>query len=184
MIQVFTTGGTIDKIYFDAKSEFAVGDPLVAEILQIAGVRLPFSVETLFRKDSLEMTDDDRDHVARQVQSCDAVRVLITHGTDTMAATAQAVADRLGDDSSKTVVFVGSLTPARFRLSDAEFNVGFAFAAVQTLPPGIYVAMNGQVFDARTVRKNREQNRFENVPPYSRHLVAADLSTSRWASTA
>lgn len=163
MIQVFTTGGTIDKVYFDAQSEFEVGEPLVAEILQTAGVQIPFEVETLFRKDSLDVTDQDRALVAERIVTCDAERVLVTHGTDTMAITAQAVAEALGDDTDKTVVFVGSLTPARFRESDAEFNVGFALAAVQALSPGVYVAMNGRAFDAGSVRKNRGENRFEDT---------------------
>ena len=162
MIQVFTTGGTIDKVYFDAQSEFEVGEPLVAEILQTSGVRLPFEVETLLRKDSLDITDAEREAVAERIAACSAERVLVTHGTDTMAATAQATADALGPTATKTVVFVGSLTPARFRETDAEFNVGFAWAAMQAMPPGVYVAMNGQVFDARSVRKNRNANRFED----------------------
>lgn len=168
MIQVFTTGGTIDKVYFDAKSEYAVGEPLVAEILETAGVQIPFEVEVLMRKDSLEITDDDRQSVAVSIAGCEAQRVLVTHGTDTMAQTALAVSDELLNRSGgagfvKTVVFVGSLTPARFRESDAEFNVGFAWAAVQSLPPGVYIAMNGRFFDARGVRKNRERNRFEDA---------------------
>ncbi|OZC02609.1 asparaginase domain-containing protein [Rubricoccus marinus] len=163
MIQVFTTGGTIDKVYFDAQSEFEIGDPLVAEILRTAGVKFPLEVETLLRKDSLEITDEDREVIATAIAETPAERVLITHGTDTMAKTAQVVSARLGSASTKTVVFVGSLTPARFRESDAEFNVGFAWAAVQTLRPGVYVAMNGQVFDALSVRKNRAQNRFEDA---------------------
>ena len=163
MIQVFTTGGTIDKVYFDAQSDFEVGDPLVAEILHTSGARLPFEVETLLRKDSLDITEEDRRAVAGRIAECGAERVLVTHGTDTMAETARAAADALGRDSTKTVVFVGSLTPARFRETDAEFNVGFAWAALQMLPPGVYVAMNGKVFGARSVQKNRGANRFEDT---------------------
>ena len=168
MIQVFTTGGTIDKVYFDAQSEFEVGDPLVAEILQTAGARVPFTVEVLFRKDSLDISESDREAIAQKIVGADPDRVLVTHGTDTMVQTALTTADALLDatDASgfgKTVVFVGSLTPARFRQTDAEFNVGFAWAAVQTLPPGVYVAMNGRFFDARNVQKNRSRNRFEDT---------------------
>ncbi|MEM6327120.1 MAG: asparaginase domain-containing protein [Bacteroidota bacterium] len=168
MIQVFTTGGTIDKVYFDAQSEFEVGDPLVAEILQTAGVQVPFEVDVIFRKDSLAINEEDRLHVADRIVASEADRILVTHGTDTMVQTAQAVADALldvadGAGFQRTVVFVGSLTPARFRQSDAEFNVGFAWSAVQTLPPGVYVAMNGRFFDARGVRKNRSRNRFEDT---------------------
>ncbi|MEM1054858.1 MAG: asparaginase domain-containing protein [Bacteroidota bacterium] len=167
MIQVFTTGGTIDKVYFDAQSEFEVGDPLIAEIFQTAGVQAPFEVETLMRKDSLAITDEDRATIAERIVETPYTRLLVTHGTDTMTQTAQAVSEALLDSPSsgfdKTVVFVGSLTPARFRQSDAEFNVGFALAAVQILPPGVYVAMNGRFFDARNVAKNRAQNRFEDT---------------------
>lgn len=158
-IQVFTTGGTIDKVYFDAKSEFEVGDPQIASILSEAGVTVPFTVETLMRKDSLDLTDADRETIAERVRSCDCPRIIVTHGTDTMALTARS----FGDIGDKTVVFVGSLSPARFKGSDAEFNIGFAVAAVQTLPPGVYVAMNGHVFDARQVQKNRAANRFEGA---------------------
>ena len=162
-LHILTTGGTIDKVYFDAKSAFEVGTPLVADILEAAGVGFAYEVEVLFQKDSLEITEEERRFIGRRVRDCGARCVLVTHGTDTMADTARVVSDVLGPDSDTTVVFVGSLTPARFKASDAEFNVGFAVAAAQTLPPGVYVAMNGQAFSAGTVRKNREQNRFEPV---------------------
>jgi L-asparaginase len=164
-LHVITTGGTIDKVYFDAKSTFQVGEPQVAELFREAGVAFSYSVEVLFRKDSIDLTDADRQRVADRVRASEHDRVLVTHGTDTMAETARAVADALdttGDDA-KVVVFVGSLAPARFKTSDAEFNVGFAAAAVQALGPGVYLAMNGRVFDPYHVRKDREQNRFVAV---------------------
>ena len=160
-IQIFTAGGTIDKVYFDAKSEYAVGDPQITDIMQVARVGFDFSCEVLIQKDSLDMTDTDRDHIARRIAASSADRIILTHGTDTMVETAKAVAARLGPDPEKTVVLVGSLAPARFKNSDAEFNIGFAAAAVQTLPPGVHITMNGQVFDPREVRKNRSENRFE-----------------------
>jgi L-asparaginase len=156
-IKIFTTGGTIDKVYFDARSDYEVGDPQVREILDAVGVTVETDVETLMRKDSLDLTDADRALIAERVRTTDARRVLITHGTDTMAATARS----LGDTDDKTVVFVGSLSPARFKGTDAEFNIGFALAAVQLLPPGAYVAMNGRIFRADEVKKNRAANRFE-----------------------
>jgi L-asparaginase len=162
MILILTTGGTIDKVYHDARSEYAVGEPQAAFILREAGVTTPFQVRTLMQKDSLEMTDSDRDLVAAHVRLAEETRILITHGTDTMADTARTVAPVAAEDG-KTVVLVGSLSPALHRATDADFNLGFAFAAVQTLPPGVYVAMNGQVFDAARVRKNREANRFEQI---------------------
>ena len=164
-IQIFTTGGTIDKVYFDAKSEFEVGDPQIATILQAAGVTTPYEVETLMRKDSLDLTDDDRATIADHVRSCDCPRIVITHGTDTMAITARS----LGEIEDKTVVFVGSLSPARFKGTDAEFNIGFAVAAVQALPPGVYVAMNGHIFEADKVKKNRTANRFEGAEYQAAH---------------
>lgn len=161
-IQIFTTGGTIDKVYFDARSEYEVGDPQITEILRDAGVTVPYAVETLMRKDSLDLTDEDRATIAARVHACDCPRIILTHGTDTMTETARS----LGDVGDRTVVLVGSLSPARFKGTDAEFNIGFAVAAVQTLPPGVYVAMNGRVFEAAKVRKNREANRFEGAAYY------------------
>ena len=159
-IKIFTTGGTIDKVYFDARSDYEVGDPQVREILDAVGVTVETDVETLMRKDSLDLTDADRALIAEHVREDACDRILITHGTDTIVETARA----LGDIGRKAVVFVGSLSPARFKGSDAEFNIGFALAAVQLLPPGAYVAMNGHIFRADEVTKNRPANRFEGEP--------------------
>lgn len=165
-IQVFTTGGTIDKEYFDAKSAYEIGEPQIGVLFREAGVAFPFHVEVLMRKDSLDLTDDDRQLIARRIADSPHRRVIVTHGTDTMAETARVVAEVLSardDTHDTTAVFVGSLSPARFKATDAEFNAGFAAAAVQTLPPGAYVAMNGCVFDPYHVRKDRDNNRFEAV---------------------
>ncbi|NBC18985.1 MAG: asparaginase [Bacteroidetes bacterium] len=156
-VQIFTTGGTIDKVYYDAKSEYEVGEPQIVAILDEAGVTIDYDVTRLLRKDSLDLTDEDRALIQEQVRESPCDQVLITHGTDTMVETARALQDIPG----KTIVLVGSLAPARFKASDAEFNIGFALAAVQTLPPGVYVAMNGRVFDPDSVEKNRDANRFE-----------------------
>jgi len=158
-IRILTTGGTIDKIYFDAKSEFQVGEPQIGELLREAIVSFDFTVESILKKDSLDMTDDDRDLIRRHVRDDDCDRILITHGTDTMVVTAKAL---LGIEG-KTVVLTGSMQPARLRVSDAIFNIGFAIAAVQLLGAGVYIAMNGRVFDPRTARKNIERHRFEQV---------------------
>lgn len=158
-IKIFTTGGTIDKVYFDAQSSFQVGEPQIVEILRGANVTSDYEVEKLLRKDSLELTDQDCTMIADRVRHDPCRRILITHGTDTMVATARALYPAEG----KVVVFVGSLTPARFKRSDAEFNIGFALAAVQTLPEGIYITMNGRIFRPDEVRKNRDKNRFEPV---------------------
>jgi L-asparaginase len=158
-VQIFTTGGTIDKVYFDAKSQYEVGEPQIVEILKEANATLDYELQTLFRKDSLDLTDDDRAAIRAHVRQTPCRHVLITHGTDTMVQTAQALEGLPG----KTVVLVGSLSPARFKTSDAEFNIGFALGALQALPEGVYIAMNGRIFDTRHVRKNREMNRFEAV---------------------
>jgi len=158
-IRILTTGGTIDKIYFDAKSEFQVGEPQIGELLREAIVSFDFTVESILKKDSLDMTDDDRGLIRRHVRDDDCDRILITHGTDTMVVTAKAL---LGIEG-KTVVLTGSMQPARLRVSDAIFNIGFAIAAVQLLGAGVYIAMNGRVFDPRTARKNIERHRFEQV---------------------
>lgn len=156
-IKIITTGGTIDKVYFDAKSEFEVGDSLIAEVLKEALVGFDFEVIQLMRKDSLEITSKDRSIIRDAAAMAAETHILVTHGTDTMADTAKT----LMDIPNKTIVFTGALNPARFRSTDAIFNIGFAMAALQTLPHGVYLAMNGQVFPAHKVRKNREMNRFE-----------------------
>ena len=160
-VQIYSCGGTIDKVYFDAKSEYEVGSPTITEIFKQANVGFEFAIEPLMQKDSLEMTDEDRSLICKRVRDCSAHHVLITHGTDTMPVTARALAEIPG----KTIVLTGSMTPARFAVSDAEFNIGCAVGALLSKPPGVYVAMNGMVFDGKLVRKNREAGRFEAVEP-------------------
>ena len=159
MIQIFTTGGTIDKVYFDANSEFEVGHSLLPELLSESNIHEGYRVQELMRKDSLEMDDADRQRVLAAVRDCDCDRIVITHGTDTMADTA-AVLAALGD---KTIVLTGAMQPARMRRTDAIFNIGFAWSAVQLLPAGVYIAMNGEVFEAGSVRKNLKAQRFERI---------------------
>ena len=159
-IKFLTTGGTIDKVYFDAKSEFQVGSPQVLEVLQDANVTFEYEIESLLRKDSLDMNDEDRQFIRRRVEAEACARIVITHGTDTMIQTAQALMGIAG----KTIVLTGSMQPARFRTTDAVFNIGTAIGAVQRLSPGVYVAMNGQVFDPQRTRKNCDKNCFEAVP--------------------
>jgi L-asparaginase len=159
MITILTTGGTIDKVYFDAKSEFEIGDTLLQELLTEANIHEGYRLRELMRKDSLDMTADDRDVIVEAVGQTNATRILITHGTDTMAQTAEA----LKDVRDKTIVLFGAMQPARMRRSDAVFNLGFAWAAVSLLPPGVYIAMNGEVFEAGAVRKNVKDKRFERA---------------------
>ncbi len=156
-IRFITTGGTIDKIYFDALSQFEVGESQVEHILKEALVQFDYEIVPLLQKDSLEMTDADRAELRAYIEKDDANLYVITHGTDTMVETAEAL-QGLGE---RTIVLTGALTPARFRTTDAIFNVGMAVAAVQVSPPGVYIAMSGQVFAAGEVRKNRAENRFE-----------------------
>ena len=158
-IQIYAVGGTIDKEYFDQKSRYQVGEPKIADILQEANVTFRFRIESLMKKDSLEMTDDDRQLVVRRVRQSSADRILITHGTDTVVATARA----LRGIEHKTIILTGAMTPARFKSSDAAFNVGTAVAAVQLLPAGVYVVINGRILDPDKIRKNREKNRFEEI---------------------
>ena len=154
---IVTTGGTIDKVYFDDKSDFQVGEPQIGRILHELGVAFRFTVIPLLRKDSLHINQADRELLRAAIAAQPARHVLVTHGTDTMVETAHVLAGLL----DKTIVLTGALNPARFRGSDAEFNIGTAVGAVQSLPAGVYIAMNGQVWDPHHVRKNVAANRFE-----------------------
>jgi L-asparaginase len=159
-ISILAVGGTIDKVYFDAKSEYEVGPPNIEKVLAELNLSIGYTVTSLMRKDSLDLNDDDRAAIVRAVALAPTSRVLITHGTDTMILTAKA----LRAVSGKTVVLTGALEPALFKTSDAVFNIGCALGAVQVLGPGIYIAMNGRVFREGTVRKNLALNKFEEIP--------------------
>lgn len=158
-IKFFTTGGTIDKVYFDARSEYQVGAPQVTEILKEANVAFEYEVVPVLQKDSLDMTDADRQTIRQAVEADLCERIVITHGTDTMVDTAKWL---LGI-AAKTIVFTGAMEPARSRYTDATFNVGCAIAAVQTLSAGVYIAMNGRVYPASHARKNYDTRRFEEM---------------------
>ena len=158
-IRIITTGGTIDKIYFDATSSYQVGAPQVVPVLTEANVTFEYVVEQACRKDSLELTDADRADIRRRVEAAPERCILITHGTDTMTETAKCLADIAG----KVIVLTGAMAPARFSTSDAPFNFGCAIAAVQLASPGVYIAMNGRIHPGTTVRKNREKGRFEPI---------------------
>jgi L-asparaginase len=156
-LAIVTTGGTIDKVYFDAKSDYEVGAPQIGEILSQLGVTFAFDVAAILRKDSLELTDADRRLIRAMVEAQAHRHVLVTHGTDSMVETART----LEGIADKVIVLTGALNPARFQGSDAVFNIGCAVGAVQTLDAGVWIAMNGRVWDPRRVRKNRTANRFE-----------------------
>lgn len=158
-IKFFTVGGTIDKIYFDRKNTYEVGESLLNEILREANVGFEYEIESVLKKDSLDFTDEDRLIIHGKISREPERLIVITHGTDTMVETARV----LEDIRDKVIVLTGSMQPARFRSSDAVFNVGSAIAAVQSKPPGIYIAMSGTIFESHRVRKNVDKGCFEEI---------------------
>ncbi len=157
-IRVLVTGGTFDKEYDELSGRLYFKDTHVPEMLRLARCRLPLSVETLFMMDSLDLKDADRAAIVERCRTSAEARLVVTHGTDTMAETARAlVAARL----PKTVVLTGAMVPYAFGSSDGLFNLGSALSFAQVLPPGVYVAMNGRCFPGERVRKNRESGIFE-----------------------
>jgi len=156
-LTILTTGGTIDKIYYDDKSDYKIGEPEIGRILKAMDVAFRWEVRALMRKDSLHMSDADRRLIRQAVLAQDGRHFLITHGTDSMTHTAA----ELADTGDRVIVMTGALHPARFIDSDAVFNIGCAIGAVQTLPPGVWIVMNGRVWNPAHVRKNRAANRFE-----------------------
>jgi L-asparaginase len=158
-ILILTTGGTIDKIYFDAQSAYEVGPPHIGSILDDLNLSICYRVVSILRKDSLDLTDQDRQLIHDQVASNEERCVLITHGTDTMVHTAET----LKDIRAKTIVLTGALEPALFKTSDALFNIGCGLTAVQCLDSGVYIVMSGRVFSWDNVRKNRVTKRFETI---------------------
>jgi L-asparaginase len=158
-IKIFSVGGTIDKVYFDQLSEYQVGFPSVREILDGLPIAFEYDVESLLRKDSLDMDESDREWVLRHVAADPHDKILLTHGTDTMIETAQT----LSVITDKCIVLTGAMEPARFKSSDAVFNVGVAVGAVSALPNGVTIAMNGRLFNPFKCRKNREKRMFEEV---------------------
>jgi len=156
-VKIFTTGGSLDKGYSTKESGFVVGEPEIGKVLEEAGVSFDYEVESLLKKDSLELTDEDRESIFRKVAEDPAQQILITHGTDTMALTGQ----RLSEIEGKTIVLTGAMQPASFKHTDAHFNIGFALAALRTLPAGVYLAMNGSILDPHRARKNMDLDQFE-----------------------
>lgn len=152
-MKILITGGTLDKQYNPLNGELIFKKSWVQEMLLQSRNTVKTDVEILMLKDSLEMNDDDRQKIAQACYSSEEQQIIITHGTDTMVETAHAIAVDLAED--KTVVLLGAMVPYQFKGSDALFNLGCAMSAVQILPPGIYITMNGQVFDYREVQKNR-----------------------------
>lgn len=160
-IRVFVTGGTFDKEYDELHGRLYFKDTHLSEMLRLARSRLDVQVHTLMMIDSLDMTDDGRRAVVEACRSCPEERIVVTHGTDTMAETARAL---LAAGVPKTVVLTGAMIPYAFGSSDGLFNLGSALSFAQVLPHGVYVAMNGRVFRGDRVRKNRETGVFEELP--------------------
>ena len=158
-LKIYAVGGTIDKVYFDRPGQYQIGDPEIGQIMKEGNVGFSHEIVSICHKDSLEMTNEDRKAIHDEILKDDQTHILITHGTDTMIETAQVLQAIPG----KTIVLTGSMQPAKFKGSDATFNVGYAVAAVQILSPGVYIAMNGQLFDPDHARKNIEQSCFEKT---------------------
>lgn len=158
-IMIFTTGGTIDKVYFDRLSDYRVGAPIVGALLSRIRVAFDYEIVQVLQKDSLDMTGDDRQELFEAIAARSETMVLVTHGTDGLVETAS----QLEALTDKTIVLTGALQPAAFSNSDAEFNLGCAIGALQSRPNGIYIAMNGRVFPARDVAKNHAEQMFQPV---------------------
>jgi L-asparaginase len=158
-LQVLAVGGTIDKVYFDALSEYHIGAPAASEILQRVKANFDYDVTQIISKDSLDMTDEDRREILSEVQAHSGEHVIITHGTDTMVDTGQVLKAATG----KTIVIMGAMAPAIMKLTDADFNLGVAVAAVQALPEGVYLCMNGRIYNVDRVIKNRAEGQFQDA---------------------
>ena len=156
-IVILTTGGTFDKIYFDANSEYSIGEPCISSILDEGNVMSDYRVQSILKKDSLDITHSEREIIKKSIIECEEERIIITHGTDTMVETAKF----LEDIKEKTIVLTGAMQPARFKKTDAIFNSGFAYAAALSLENGVYIAMSGQIFNSNNVRKNIDLGKFE-----------------------
>lgn len=156
-IKIFVTGGTFDKEYNELNGELFFKDTHLTEILALGRSRVPVDIRTLMMIDSLNMTDDDRNNIAQNCEHASEDKIIITHGTDTMVQTAKVLAEKV---KGKTIVLTGALIPYKFGSSDGLFNLGSALAFVQTLPAGVYVAMNGRYFNWDNVRKNKELGDF------------------------
>jgi len=159
-IRLFVTGGTFDKEYDELRGTLDFGDTHLPRMLEMGRCRLDVQIRTLMMVDSLQMTDVDRELIARSCRDAPEPCIVITHGTDTMTDTAQVLAREVPD---KTIVLTGAMIPIAFGSSDGLFNLGGALTAVQVLPPGVYIAMNGRIFTSDNVRKNRDTGIFDTV---------------------
>jgi L-asparaginase len=156
-IKIFTTGGSIDKYYSTKESDFIVGEPTISQILSEANVTVDYEIESLIKKDSLDLDDGDRKFIFEKVRSDPNRHIVITHGTDTIIQTAQV----LTQITEKVIVLTGAMQPSAFKMSDAAFNIGGAILSVQMLPSGVYISMNGRILNPQKAIKNLELDRFE-----------------------
>jgi L-asparaginase len=161
-IRIFVTGGTFDKEYNELNGELFFKDTHLHEMLRLGRSKLKLEITTLMMIDSLDMKDDDRDKIAKACMESKEEKILITHGTDTMPDTAAMLAEKV---HNKTIVITGAMVPYKFGSSDGLFNLGSALAFVQSLPNGVYVAMNGKIFDGKNVKKNKATGEFETINP-------------------
>jgi len=159
-IRIFITGGTFDKEYNELNGQLYFKDSHLPEMLELGRNLAPVEIRTLMMIDSLEMTEDDRNLIAEHCMKSPEEKIIITHGTDTMAETATLLSEKIKD---KTIVITGAMIPYKFGSSDGLFNLGSALAFVQTLPAGVYIAMNGRIFNAKNVRKNKLTGVFEEI---------------------
>jgi len=159
-VRLFVTGGTFDKEYDEIHGTLDFRDTHLPEMLELGRCRLDVRVRTLMMVDSLEMTDADREMIAHNCRDVPEPHIVVTHGTDTMVDTARVLAKGV---PGKTIVLTGAMIPIAFGSSDGLFNLGGALTVVQALPPGVYIAMNGRVFDHDRVRKNRDTGVFEPI---------------------
>ena len=158
MIRIFVTGGTFDKTYDEIHGRLAFQDTHLPEMLRLGRAGVEVCIRTLMMVDSLEMTDDDREVIVSHCAQASETCIVVTHGTDTMVETAAALARGV---TGKTIVLTGAMIPYAFGSSDGLFNLGSALSFVQILPPGVYIAMNGQHFRWDGVRKNKDTGVFE-----------------------
>jgi L-asparaginase len=161
VIRIFVTGGTFDKEYNELGGTLFFQDTHLPEMLRLGRCRVEVTIRTLMMIDSLDMTDADRALIVDQCRQAAEPRIVVTHGTDTMVDTARALAEAFPGAGGKTIVLTGAMVPYAFGSSDGLFNLGSALSFVQTLAPGVYIAMNGRCFEWNRVRKNRETGVFE-----------------------
>ena len=159
-IRIFITGGTFDKEYNEITGQLYFNDTHLHDLLDMGRSKVSVEIRTLMMVDSLEMTDENRELIAHQCNQCEEDKIVLTHGTDTMSETAKMLAQKVKD---KTIILTGAMIPIKFGSSDGLFNLGSALAFAQTLPAGVYVAMNGRYFNWDNVRKNKQTGMFEEV---------------------